>query len=193
MKNSLSLITLGCALLASPALSQDYAAVSKTSSGGLPDEGIGDLAMTGDGRFVVFASRASDLVPGDRLIDRIAGDTAVALRIAQQFHREGLRGQEAFDIRLHEGHPVQRDLSVHARLRFRLVDQGAQLVASVVDYGRQDDRAACRSISARIERRIRQQRELGPVIHRQRFRHGCRAGAEDHVGQGICQFGRVRL
>ena len=65
MKNSLSLITLGCALLASPALSQDYAAVSKTSSGGLPDEGIGDLAMTGDGRFVVFASRASDLVPGD--------------------------------------------------------------------------------------------------------------------------------
>lgn len=65
MKNSFHQLTLGCALIASPLLAQDYAAVSETTAGGLPDAGVADLAMTGDGRYVVFSSPATDLVPGD--------------------------------------------------------------------------------------------------------------------------------
>lgn len=65
MKALSTLLLLGCALAASPLPAQDYAAVSETTAGTLPDAGIGDLAMTGDGRYVVFSSPATDLVAGD--------------------------------------------------------------------------------------------------------------------------------
>ncbi len=58
-------LTLGLAMCAAPLFAQDYSAVSETAAGGLPNAGIGDLAMSGDGRFVVFASTASDIVSGD--------------------------------------------------------------------------------------------------------------------------------
>lgn len=65
MKLAYALMTLGLAGYAAPLFAQDYAAVSETSSGGLPDEGIADLAMSGDGRYVVYSSPATDMVSGD--------------------------------------------------------------------------------------------------------------------------------
>jgi Tol biopolymer transport system component len=65
MKLSYALIPLGLALYATPLLAQDYAAVSETTAGGLPNDGIADLAMSGDGRYVVFSSPSTDMVSGD--------------------------------------------------------------------------------------------------------------------------------
>lgn len=65
MKLFYAIITLGLASYASPLLAQDYEAVSETTAGGLPNEGVADLAMSGDGRYVVFSSPATDIVSGD--------------------------------------------------------------------------------------------------------------------------------
>ena len=65
MKQTYAFIAFGLVGFAAPLLAQDYAAVSETTAGGLPDEGVADLAMSGDGRFVVFSSPATDFVAGD--------------------------------------------------------------------------------------------------------------------------------
>lgn len=75
-------ILLGFAALAAPLTGQDYELVSKTHTGALPSAGVGDSAMSGDGRFVVYASTASDIIAGDTngthdvfLVDTLLGTT----------------------------------------------------------------------------------------------------------------------
>jgi Tol biopolymer transport system component len=65
MKTTFPILTLGLALSATPLFGQDYEAVTQTTAGGLPSEGVGDLAMSGDGRYVVFSTLASDVISGD--------------------------------------------------------------------------------------------------------------------------------
>jgi hypothetical protein len=48
-----------------PAVAQTTTRVSVDSSGNEADRGVGDAAISADGRFVAFASFASNLVPGD--------------------------------------------------------------------------------------------------------------------------------
>lgn len=65
MKNTFPILTLGFALSAAPLFAQDYEAVTETAAGGLPSAGVADLDMSGDGRFVVFSTPASDVIAGD--------------------------------------------------------------------------------------------------------------------------------
>lgn len=58
-------ILVGLAALAAPISAQDYEAASTTYSGGLPGDHIGDLAQSSDGRYIVYSSRATDIVAGD--------------------------------------------------------------------------------------------------------------------------------
>ena len=60
LTTSLSLLTL-CAA----ASAQDYAGVSVTYTDTLPNAGVEHINQSEDGRYVVFASKASDLVDGD--------------------------------------------------------------------------------------------------------------------------------
>lgn len=65
MKYSTCISILGLALGASPLYAQAYEAVTETVTGGLPGENVGDLDMSGDGRYVVFSTTAADVVAGD--------------------------------------------------------------------------------------------------------------------------------
>ena len=57
--------TLTIAALTTSAAAQDYSAVSVTNADTLPDAGIEHPNQSDDGRYVVFASKATDLVIGD--------------------------------------------------------------------------------------------------------------------------------
>lgn len=59
-----SFLLLAAAALAAPAGAQ-YTTVSKSTGGAIADQDCYDQQMSGDGRFVVFSTRASTLVAGD--------------------------------------------------------------------------------------------------------------------------------
>lgn len=65
MRHTIPILTLGLALGANPLFAQDYEAVTETTAGGLPTEGVTDMAMSGDGRYVVFSTAATDVITGD--------------------------------------------------------------------------------------------------------------------------------
>lgn len=90
-------LLLGVACWASPLFGQDYELVSQTESATLPNAGVGDTAMSGDGRYVVYASTASDIISGDTngtydvfLTDTLLGTTELISRTSA-----GAPGNEA--------------------------------------------------------------------------------------------------
>ncbi|NQU49134.1 MAG: hypothetical protein HQ519_10845 [Planctomycetes bacterium] len=88
--------TLTIAALTTSATAQDYSAVSVTYSETLPNEGVQSPNQSDDGRYVVFASKASDLVAGDT---NAKYDVFVRDTVAGTIERvsEGAGGMEAND------------------------------------------------------------------------------------------------
>ena len=56
---------LAAAALTPSILAQEFTAISKSTAGAVGDDVAGEARISGDGRYVVFASKASNLVAGD--------------------------------------------------------------------------------------------------------------------------------
>ncbi len=68
MTNTTSILPAAALLLVAASTSlqaQVYSSVTRSTGGSVGDGDSGDLQMSGDGRFVVFASKAANLVSGD--------------------------------------------------------------------------------------------------------------------------------
>jgi len=67
MKSLLPLLVSGLAVaILSPfILAQEFTAISKSTAGAVGDDVAGEARISGDGRYVAFASKASNLVAGD--------------------------------------------------------------------------------------------------------------------------------
>jgi Tol biopolymer transport system component len=91
------------------------ARISEPASGDQANGGSDDSAISSDGRFVVFASEASNLVPGDGngLADVFLADRDTSLADCQGIDGEVVLfvngqsgGGDGFTVPIHDGHPL---------------------------------------------------------------------------------------
>lgn len=96
MKPLISLLVSGltAALLSPFTSAQEFTAISKSTVGAVGDDAAGEARISGDGRYVAFASKASNLVAGDTngYYDIFLRDTVLGTTIRVS---NGMAGAEA--------------------------------------------------------------------------------------------------